>query len=101
MQRPSSPGSLPPRARTRLLRQRLPEPELAPTWVEHLPTERVDISDQAELTRIDDWIALAALISEHTPQMLAAFGFPEHQAEVLQWLVLDATSCAARVLRDL
>jgi hypothetical protein len=76
------------------LPQRLPEPELAPTWVEHLPTERIDISDQSDLTRVDDWIALVALIGEHTPQMLAAFGFPERQAEVIQLLVHDAASCA-------
>lgn len=44
--------------------------------------------------RVDDWLALAALIREHRPQMFAAFGFPERQAEVLQWLVLDAESCA-------
>lgn len=76
------------------LRQRLPEPELAPTWVEHLPADRVDISDQSDLMRVDDWLALAALIREHRPQMLAAFGFPERQAEVLQLLVLNAESCA-------
>jgi hypothetical protein len=74
------------------LPQRLREPELARTWVEHVPTERVDISDQSDLTRVDDWIALAALIDRHAPQMLAAFGFPERHAEVLQWLVLDAAS---------
>ena len=76
------------------LPQRLPEPELAPTWVEHLPTDRVDISDQSDLTRIDDWLALAALVSDHRPQMLAAFGFPERQAEVLERLVLDAAGSA-------
>ena len=75
------------------LRQRPPAPELGPTWVEYLPTERVDISDQSELTRVDDWITLAALIREHAPQLLAAFGFPERQAEVLQLLVLDAGGC--------
>ena len=75
------------------LRQRPPEPELGPTWVEHLPTKRVDISDRSELTRVDDWIALAALIGEHTPQMLAAFGFPERQAEILQVLIFDAGRC--------
>jgi hypothetical protein len=76
------------------LPQRLPEPDLAPTWVEHLPALRVDISDQSDLTRFDDWIALAVLAGEHTPKTLAAFGFPERQAEVLQRLVLDAASCA-------
>ena len=76
------------------LPQRLPEPELAATWVEHLPTERVDISDRSDLARVDDWLALAALIGERAPQLLAAFGFPERQAEVLQWLVLDAWDCA-------
>ena len=75
------------------LPQRLPEPELAPTWVEHLPTERVDISDHSDLARADDWMALAALIGEHTPELLAAFGFPDRQAELLQLLVLDAASC--------
>ena len=76
------------------LRPRLPEPELAPTWVEHLPTERVDISDQSDLTSFDDWIALAALAREHTPKTLAAFGFPESQAEVLERFVFDAASYA-------
>lgn len=76
------------------LPQHLPEPELAPTWVEHLPTDRVDISDRSDLTRVDDWLALAALVREHRPQMLAAFGFPERHAEVLQWLVRDAGICA-------
>jgi hypothetical protein len=79
--------------RSQLL-QRVPEPELAPTWVEHLPTHRVDVLDQSDLTRVDDWLALAALAREHTPRLLAAFGFPERQAEVLQRLVRDAGSCA-------
>ena len=76
------------------LPQRLPKPDLAPTWIEHLPTERIDISDQTDLTRVDDWLELAALAHEHTPKMLAAFGFPERQTEVLERLVLDATGCA-------
>ena len=76
------------------LRQRPPEPEVGPTWVEYVPIRRVDISDQSQLTRVDDWIALAALLREHAPQTLPAFGFPERQAEVLQLLVLDAANRA-------
>ena len=72
------------------LRQRPPEPELGPTWVEHLPTERVDIFDRSELTSVDDWIALAALAKEHAAELLAVFGFPERQAEVLRRLLHDA-----------
>ena len=98
---PSHPGGSPRRlVRARIpTPTRLPGPELAPTWVEHLPTRRVDISDQSDLTRADDWIALAALIEDHAPQTLAAFGFPERQAEVLQWLLLDAWTCAEESAR--
>jgi hypothetical protein len=72
------------------LPQRLPEPELAPTWVEHLPTGRIDISDQSDLARVDDWLALAAVIGEHAPQLQAVFGFPAQHDEVLETLVRDA-----------
>ncbi len=75
------------------LRRRPPEPELGPTWIEHLPTRRIDIFDRSDLARVDDWIALATLIREHEPQLLAAFGFPERQAEILQVLVFDAGTC--------
>ena len=69
--------------------------------IEHLPTERVDISDQSDLTRVDDWIALATLAREHTPKMLAAFGFPERQAEVLQRLASPSRELLVSVLRRL
>lgn len=70
--------------------QNVPPPELGPTWVEHLPTMRVDIADPAELARFDEWIALATVVGERAPKLLAAFGFPDRQADVLQWFVLDA-----------
>jgi hypothetical protein len=76
------------------LPQRVPPPELGPTWVEQLPTMRVDISDQSELGRLDDWIALATLLRERDPQTVAAFGFPARQADVLTSFLLDAHACA-------
>ena len=73
-----------------LVPQTVPPPSLGPTWVEHLPTMRVDTNDQSDLARFDDWVALAALLRGRDPQTLAAFGFPEGQADVLTWFILDA-----------
>jgi hypothetical protein len=72
------------------LPQPVPPANLGPTWVEHLPTMRVDITDQSDLARFDDWVGLAALLREGDPQRLAAFGFPERQADVLERFILDA-----------
>jgi hypothetical protein len=54
-------------------------PQLAATWIDLLPTEIADLDDDAELARFDEWTALADLLSEHAPEQLASFGFPERQ----------------------
>jgi hypothetical protein len=72
------------------LPQRVPPPELGPTWIERLPTTRVDTSDQSDLSHFDDWVALAALLRERRPEALAAFGFPERQADIVKSFVADA-----------
>ncbi len=64
-------------------------PELAPTWIELLPTDRVDPSSPSDLARLDDWTALAELLGEHAPVALAAFGFPDEHREVIGAFVDD------------
>jgi hypothetical protein len=67
--------------------EELPEPltppELAPTWIELLPTDRIDLNSQSDLARLDDWTALTELLIEHAPDALTAFGFPENHGEVI------------------
>jgi hypothetical protein len=52
-------------------------PELAPTWIELLPTGRIDPRSASDLGRLDDWSALAELLHERVPEALSGFGFPE------------------------
>jgi hypothetical protein len=58
-------------------------PGLAPTWIELLPGEGLDPTSSVELARLDDWTALAEVLSVHAPDLLAAFGFPERQQEAV------------------
>ena len=72
--------------------QRVAAPDLAATWIEHLPTGRADVSKRGELVRFDDWIALATLLRVYALETLAAFGFPQRQAEILESFVRDAAA---------
>jgi hypothetical protein len=64
-------------------------PELARTWFELLPTDRIDLNSPSDLTRFDEWSALAELLSERAPDSLAAYGFPERHREVIGAFVED------------
>jgi hypothetical protein len=58
-------------------------PELAATWIELLPTERIDPRSASDLARLDDWTALAQLLQEWAPAVLSGFGFPERFEDVV------------------
>lgn len=63
------------------------QPDVAPTWIELLPTAPVDPASTSEVDRVGDWLRLAELLAERSPGTLAPFGFPGRQAEVLDALV--------------
>jgi hypothetical protein len=69
-------------------------PQLAPTWIELVPTGYVDLRDPAELVRLDQWTNLAAVLAEHAPEALGVFGFPGHEWDVLRDLFENAERCA-------
>jgi hypothetical protein len=90
--------------------QALRLPMLAPTWIDLLPTESVDIRSRDELRRLDDWIALVRLLREHRPSALDELGYGEDQLRVLQSIVRsfavrpvdeELRDVAASVLRKL
>jgi hypothetical protein len=64
-------------------------PALAPTWIELLPTDRIDVSSQSDLARLDDWTALAEVLSRHALEALTAFEFPDQQRRVISAFVDD------------
>jgi hypothetical protein len=64
------------------LRSRLaarPLLNLAPTWIEHLPSTTADPASEADVAELDEWLTLAALLREHSPTALDALGFPQRQ----------------------
>lgn len=71
------------------LPERLTPPELALTWIELLPTDRIDLNSRSELARLDDWTALTDLLIEREPDVLTAFGFPGKYREVIGAFVED------------
>jgi hypothetical protein len=58
-------------------------PELAPTWIELLPTGRIDPRSAVDVGRLDDWTALAELLYERVPEALSGFGFPDRFEDVV------------------
>src|SRR5207244_54097 len=73
---------------------RPPLPDLAPTWIELLPTPALDVGDAAELDRLDEWLALTVLLDKHAPEILRGFGFPERQTGTLATLLVELTAHA-------
>jgi hypothetical protein len=71
----------------------LPEPpaapQLAPTWIELMPTDRIDVSSHSDLAGLDDWTALAEVLGRHAPEALTAFGFPDQHRQVIGAFVDD------------
>jgi hypothetical protein len=50
-------------------------PDLSRMWAELLPAEPPDLTDAAEVARLDDWLALTGVLAEHDRPGLAALGF--------------------------
>jgi hypothetical protein len=75
----------------------LPEPvqapELGATWAELRPASG-PLTDRADLTRADDWLALAQLLAEHDPKALAGLGLPGREAATLERLIAAAEQTA-------
>jgi hypothetical protein len=67
-------------------------PELAPTWIELVPTSCVDVTDAAALYELDEWLRLVAILDLRARDALDTFGFPRRQAPVLETFLADATS---------
>jgi hypothetical protein len=66
-----------------LARESPTPPELAPTWIELVPTGRIDPRSAVDVGRLDDWTALAELLRERAPAALSGFGFPERFEDVV------------------
>ena len=72
-----------------LISKRPPLPDLATTWIETLPCHDGDLPmSDAELSDLGDWLALVALLGEHAPEQLLAFGFPDRYHELGAALVV-------------
>jgi hypothetical protein len=53
--------------------------DFAPTWIEHLPSTNADPTRAGDVAELDEWLTLAALLRDHAPAALDAFGFPDRQ----------------------
>jgi hypothetical protein len=72
-----------------------PLPEIVPTWEALRPSwARIDVTSPHQLTRVDDWLRLAALVRDVAPGFLEWAGFPTRQWEQLRLLVFDASRLA-------
>jgi hypothetical protein len=70
-------------------------PEFTATWIELLPTKRIDPHSPSDLARFDDWSALAELLSEHAPDALSGFSFPDRYDGVVGAFVDDVRAISA------
>jgi hypothetical protein len=72
-------------------------PRLLETWAELHPASSVlHHPDRAELTRTDEWLALAQTIRDHDPDGLRALGFYGRDLELLERLIVTLTHVASR-----
>jgi hypothetical protein len=82
-----------------------PMPELMTTWIDLAPTASVDVRAHEEIVRFDDWTTLCELLAAHAAETLAAFGFPDHQRDVVEAFVSAAEAAdpaaLARAEREL
>jgi hypothetical protein len=83
------------------LARELPEPPAIPavpiaaTWIDLLPTERPDLAAAEQVAELDEWLALAELLSAHAPELLQRFAFPAAETDVLQATISAATGLGA------
>jgi hypothetical protein len=62
-------------------------PQLGPTWAELYPASPpAGGLARSELTRADEWLALAQTLVRYDPEMLAALGFFRHDEQLLSQL---------------
>jgi hypothetical protein len=88
-------------------------PHLAPTWIDLVPTESIDMGLRDDVRRLDDWIALVEILRNRFQQPLTSFGYPDAQVTALEAAVAsarrlafadagdDACAAAASALRKL
>jgi hypothetical protein len=69
-------------------------PNLARTWAELLPIPSTDLASTEELTRLDDWLALAQALARHRPSSLQELGFPERSKALIEKVVSGADDLA-------
>jgi hypothetical protein len=74
-----------------------PPPELAVTWIELLPGDRIDLHSPTDIARFDDWTALSELLQAHARHKLETFGFPEKQGNTISTFVDDVKQMARSV----
>jgi len=74
------------------LAAKLPDPPMppsaAPTWFEVVPTDVVDVADDA--LAFDEWTALVDVLVDHDPAQLPAFGFPQEQLPAMEEFLAGA-----------
>jgi hypothetical protein len=66
-------------------------PPIAPTWTELHPSRSllvVDLSARS-LEVLDDWLALAQVLSAHDPETLRQVGFDDHDQQLLAHLAVE------------
>jgi hypothetical protein len=75
-------------------------PDVAGLWVETLPTDSLDLRSPADVSALETWTALVALLRERDPAALTRFGFPEAQEAVVAGLFAgDAVALGAELPR--
>jgi hypothetical protein len=68
--------------------QTVQPPELARTWIELSPGSG-SVTDEADLRRLDEWLALVQTLVAHDPERLSAFGFLDQAQGLFARLIAD------------
>jgi hypothetical protein len=78
-------------------------PSVAPTWTELHPARSLLVVDLAarDLQALDDWLALAQVLSAHDRQTLRQLGFYDHDQQLLAHLTVELGEIADPDLRIL
>jgi hypothetical protein len=61
-------------------------PDVAGLWVDTLPTAALDLRSAEDVSALETWTALIAILWQHDPAALERFGFPEAQEAVVAGL---------------
>jgi hypothetical protein len=68
----------------------LPTVAVAATWIDALPPTAPDLTVTGQIGALDDWLALAELLTAHAPEMLQRFDFPASQTATLRAIIAAA-----------